>query len=165
MNPTARQASRRGTARPARGPGRLRSTVRDERGSAAIEVVMLAPVLTLLVLAIVFGGRVALARQAVQAAAADAARAASIARSSEAAETNAHTVGQASVANQQLTCTDLRVDVDTSGFRVPPGLPADVQVSVSCDLAIADLALPGLPGTITVNADVSSPLDTYRGRR
>ena len=39
-----------------------------ERGSAAVEITLVAPVLVLFVMVVIFGGRLALARQAVQAA-------------------------------------------------------------------------------------------------
>lgn len=139
--------------------------LRDERGSAAIEVVMLAPVVAALLLVIIFGGRVALTRQAVQAAAADAARAASLARAADAARSNATSIATVSLANQQISCARTAVIVDTSGFAKPPGTPADVRVTMVCDLAIGDLALPGLPGTFRIESDMISPLDTYRGRR
>ena len=54
---------------------------RAERGSATLEIVVLAPVLLLFVILVIFAGRWALAQQAVQAAASEAARAAAIARS------------------------------------------------------------------------------------
>ena len=52
----------------------------DERGSAAIEAAVAGPAMVLLILLVVFGGRVALAHHAVQDTAADTARAASLAR-------------------------------------------------------------------------------------
>ena len=51
-----------------------------ERGSSVVEVVILAPALGMFVALIIAGGRVALSHQAVESAAADAARAASISR-------------------------------------------------------------------------------------
>ncbi len=62
-----------------------RVPLRSERGSAALEVAIGAPVMLLLVVLVVAGGRVALARQTVTAAADSAARAASISRTAPAA--------------------------------------------------------------------------------
>ncbi len=58
---------------------------RDERGSATIEAVMWAPVIAVFLAVTILGGRLAIAQQAVQAAATDAARSASIARTAGAA--------------------------------------------------------------------------------
>ena len=53
---------------------------RDERGSATVETVIGVPAFLLLIGLLVLGGRIAIASQVVQAAASDAARAASLAR-------------------------------------------------------------------------------------
>lgn len=136
---------------------------RNERGSAAVEMALLAPLLGVLVLVVIFGGRLALARQTVQVAAADAARAASIERTAGDAQRSATQVAQATLANQGVTCAASSIDVDTRGFKRPPGTPATTTVTIHCDLTTADLSLP-LPGTIPVTATSSSELDVYRGR-
>lgn len=138
--------------------------VRDERGAAAVEAVIGVPVFMLLILLAAMGGRVALAHQVVQTAAADAARAASIARSSTQAKADGAAAGKASLANQNLTCTSTRISVNTSGFATPVGSPAHVSATITCHLALADLGLPGAPKSRTITATMSSPLDTYRGR-
>ena len=51
---------------------------KGERGSASIEVAMGVPAIALFLALVILGGRLALAQQAVQAAAADAARTASM---------------------------------------------------------------------------------------
>lgn len=135
---------------------------RDERGSAAIEIALLAQLLGAFVLLVIFGGRLALARQTVQAAAADAARAASIARTAQAAERSATRVAEATLANQGVTCAATTIDVDTKGFSKPPGTPATTTVTISCDLATADLNLP-VPAA-RIDATSSSAIDTYRAR-
>lgn len=144
-------------------PGAQDSRRGSERGSAAVEVALLVPTLAALVLLVIFGGRVAVARQMVQAAAADAARAASIARTAPDAERSATKIAQATLDNQGLRCTTLSVDVDTREFSRPPGTPASTTVTVRCQVASQDLALPGVPD-ILVESSMSSPLDTYRGR-
>ena len=136
---------------------------RNERGSAAVEMALLAPMLGALVLVVIFGGRLALARQTVQAAAADTARAASIERTASEAERSATRVAHATLTNQGVTCAASSVEVDTRGFTRPPGTPATTTVTIRCDLATADLSLP-LSGTIPVTATSSSELDVYRGR-
>ncbi|HEY3409826.1 MAG TPA: TadE/TadG family type IV pilus assembly protein [Propionicimonas sp.] len=142
----------------------MTSRRRDQRGSAAVEIVLLAPMLGALVLVVIFGGRLALARQTVQAAAANAARAASIARSADDAKRSATRIAEATLSNQGVTCATSSIEVDTSGFQQPPGTPASTSVTIACDVATADLSLP-LPGTTRVSANSSSELDVFRSRR
>ena len=138
-------------------------TAADERGSAAIELVLLVPALMLLLLFAVAGGRVAIAHGSVQQAAADAARAASIARTAGAAQTTAVAAARATLASQGLTCASMTVTLDTSGFSKPVGTPASVAATVNCTVKLSELALPGLPDRV-VRATVTSPLDVFRGR-
>lgn len=138
---------------------------RKQRGSAAVEVAVAAPLLMLIVLVVVAGGRLELARGAVQQAAADAARSASIARTASEATSTATSAAGATLANQGLRCQPGRVTVDTAGFATAVGTPAQVAATVSCTVPLADLGLPGLPGSRVVSATVTSPLDTHRGRR
>ena len=143
---------------------RVSTTTNDERGSAAIEVVLLVPALMLLLLFAVAGGRVAIAHGSVEQAAADAARAASIARTAGSAQLTAGEAARATLANQGLSCTVMTVTLDTSGFATPVGTPASVAATVSCTVRLSDLAVPGLPDRV-ITATVTSPLDIYRGRR
>lgn len=137
---------------------------RGERGSVSVEMVILGPVLLFFVLAVFFAGRYALAQQSVQAAAAEAARAASIARSAGEASGAATGAASASLANQDVRCATQSVSVDVSAFSSSPGTPGLVSATVSCQVDMSDLAFPGIPGNRTLEATMSSPLDTYRGR-
>ncbi len=143
-------------------PGRHRR-LRDERGSASIEAVIAGPAVILLILLVIFGGRVALAHQSVQGIAADIARAASLARSRAEARSSANTVAQAGLA-QQLPCASHTVDLDLAGFTRPAGTPAAVTATVTCRVASGDLGLPGLPD-LTIRSTMTSPIDTWRERR
>ena len=135
-----------------------------ERGSATIEAVIGVPAFLLFVLLIIAAGRIAIARQAVEASAAEAARSASIARTQPQAEANGISGAAASLRNQDVRCTSQRVDVDTSGFAAPVGTPATVTATVTCIADLSDLSIPGLPGSRTITATMSSPIDTYRER-
>jgi Flp pilus assembly protein TadG len=137
-------------------------TARSERGSAAVEAAVGVPAFVLFVGLIIFGGRTAIALQSVESAAADAARAASIARSSAEAEQTAHEAATASLTNQDVHCLSVGVNVDSHGFSAPTGQRAVVSVTVECVLDLADLSVPGVPGSRTVRATMSSPLDTWR---
>ena len=125
---------------------------------------MLAPVVVAMLLLVIFGGRVALSRQAVQSAAADAARSASIARTASEAKTAAAKSASTGLANQGLSCVSTDVKVDVTGFSKPVGTAATVSVTVVCEVMTADLGLVGLPGTMRIDATMVSPLDVYRER-
>lgn len=142
----------------------LRRLRRDQQGSIALELAVLGPGLLLFVALVIFGGRVALANQAVAQAAAEAARTASIARTQPQADRTAAAAARATLGQQSLQCLSTRVGVDTSGFTRPPGTPAVVDATVTCVVRMSDLAVPGLPGSRTVTATASSPIDTFRER-
>ena len=135
----------------------------SERGSSVVEVVILAPALGLFLALIIAGGRIAVAHQAVEASAAEAARSASIARTQGQAQAVASAAALRSLANQNTRCVSTQVTLDTTGFAAPVGTPASVGATVTCQVDLAGL-LPGLPGSMSITASVRSPLDTYRER-
>ena len=137
---------------------------RDERGSAAIEAAVGVPAFVLFVGLIVFGGRTATTHQALESAAADAARSASLERSGPAAIAAARQAARSSVSNQQIPCTSVDVRVDSAGFATAVGEDAFVSVTVGCRLDLSDLSVPGVPGSRVLRATMSSPLDTWRER-
>ena len=141
---------------------RLGGRASDE-GSTVVEVVILAPALALFLGLIIAGGRLAVAHQAVEAAAAQAARAASIARTQDEALTAAQSAATSALGAQGLNCVASEVSVDVAGFATPAGTPASVGATVTCQVSLAD-TLPGLPGSLGVTATVRSALDTYRER-
>jgi len=113
---------------------------------------------------IVFAGRVAIANQSVGSAATEAARSASISRTQGQASDTARAAAAQALSNQKVNCSRVSVDVDTSGFGAPVGTPASIRATVTCVVNLSDLSVPGVPGTRTVSASMSSPLDTYRER-
>jgi Flp pilus assembly protein TadG len=138
---------------------------RDEAGAVAVEAAILAPALLLILALLMFGGRNAIATGAVEQAAVDAARAASLARTGAQADTAARAAASRSLADQDLDCATITIRVDTSGFRTRPGQSASVDTTVTCLLRLSDLALPGLPGSKRISATAVSVVDTYRERR
>lgn len=132
---------------------------RGEEGSAAIELVLVTPLLLLFLLVAVAFGRLADTRLQVNDAASQAARAASIARDPRSASTAAHRTAVASLAGHRLTCQPVAVSVDTSTFH--PG--GAVTARITCTVALADLAPLPLPGAETIQATATSPIDVYRG--
>jgi Flp pilus assembly protein TadG len=142
----------------------IRRRQRDDRGAVTLEFVVVAPALLALLGLLVMAGRVAIASNSVESAADEAARSASISRTASGARAAAEEGARRSLAEQGLQCSSVQVDVDTAGFAVPVGLPAQVHATVTCVVRLSDLALPGFPGARTVTATAVSPLDTYRER-
>ena len=142
---------------------RLRRWRRDD-GSAALETVILAPPMFAFIAMAIIGMRIEIAGGSIEGAAHDAARAASIARTSNDAQAAAITTARASLNQQGLHCAPLNVAVDTSGFNTAPGAPATVRVVVTCTVTFADVAAPGMPGSRRLQADFVSPIDVYRSR-
>lgn len=130
----------------------------------SVELVMIAPALGLILLLLVAVARIALAGNAAEAAAVSAAREASLARSTSQAQTNAVHAAQTAMAQSGYDCTRLTVTVDDRGLDVPLGQVGTVKTTVSCVINLTDIALPGLPGTKTLKASASSPIDAFRER-
>lgn len=137
---------------------------RGERGFASIEAAIAVPAFGLFVGLIIFGGRTAITQQSVESAASDAARSASILRTDSEAKTAAQKAASTSLNNQGVNCLRVDVDVNTQQFGRSVGEQAQVEVTVSCLLDLADLSVPGVPGTRTISATMTSPLDTWRER-
>jgi Flp pilus assembly protein TadG len=136
----------------------------SDRGSATIELAVLAPALLAVLGLVIVAGRISAVGSAVEQAAASAARAASIARDARSAQSGARSVAQVALRHQGITCRTLTTTTDTSGFAVAVGSPASVTVSVRCAVPLADVAVPGMPGERTVTATMTSPIDSFRGR-
>jgi Flp pilus assembly protein TadG len=135
-----------------------------EAGNAAVELAPVALVLIIMLALAIFTGRVVTARNAVADAASEAARQASIARTPAQAQDSAVTTAESVLAADHLDCAPA-VTVDTAGFADPAGQPAQVSVQVTCDVQLSGLAvIPGIPGSRTLTATASSPLDVYRAR-
>jgi Flp pilus assembly protein TadG len=139
---------------------------RDERGSATVEAVLVAIALGLFVALIILGGRVEMAKQAVQSAAYDAARSASISRTSGEANSSGQSSAMASLSQQGIHCTRSNVSIDTSAFNTPlgtTGSAALVSATLTCTIDVSGLGIPGIT-THTITQTMTSPLDAYRGR-
>ncbi|WP_407938816.1 TadE/TadG family type IV pilus assembly protein [Micromonospora rubida] len=168
----------RARRRPGVDPNAAHRPRRDDRGSVAVEVAVLAPAfLALLVLAGV-AGRTAIAQEAIESAAHDAARAASISRDATTARRQARAAASNQLDWQRANCAGQptltfsgSVGGDTvsfdAAFASDPGQPAAVTVRVACTVSFADIdlsLLPAMPATRTVSAAFTSPLDRYRSR-
>jgi Flp pilus assembly protein TadG len=135
-----------------------------DAGNAALELVVLAPVILFLLGFVIAAGRTSIAQGAVDAAARDAARQASISLTPGAAQAAAQASARAALNQDGLDC-DPQVRVDTSQFTtVPVGQPASVTAIVQCRVPLSDLVVPGVPGSRLLTAQFTSPLDPFRER-
>ncbi|MGW5789236.1 TadE/TadG family type IV pilus assembly protein [Saccharopolyspora sp. NPDC003752] len=138
---------------------------RRDAGSASVELAVLTPMLLALLVLVIAAGRVVSADNALEHATTAAARSASLARTPTAAHTAAADTGTHAMAEQHLACAKTRLHVDTSMFGNRAGQPGRVTVTLSCAVRLSDLTgLPGLPGTIALQARFASPVDPYRTR-
>lgn len=135
-------------------------TARPDKGSSTAEAALVTPLLVMVLLFVVLCGRLVSAQMDLDAAASAAARAASIARSDGAARAEADRTARETLAARGVTCQNASVTVNTGGLR--PG--GAVTVTVSCVVPLADLVLLGVPGSRTVQATATSPVDTWRGK-
>jgi Flp pilus assembly protein TadG len=132
---------------------------RDDRGSIAVEVAVIAPAFVFLLLLVVYAGKVAEADGNVERAAADGARAASLRQHPSDAAADAQAAVQANLSRAGVPCANLTTVVDTTNFQ--PG--GSVAVTVRCEASMADVTLLGVPGRRTFVARSVEVIDTYRG--
>ncbi|WP_434742418.1 TadE/TadG family type IV pilus assembly protein [Micromonospora sp. SH-82] len=149
-----------------------------DRGSVSVEVAILAPAFFALIALAGVAGRTAIAAEAIESAAHDAARAASISRDPVTARSAAADAARVRLDWSELDCTEppaLRftgsVGGRTAPFDAAFGTTANqssaVSVRVTCVVSFADFRLPGMPGMPVrraVSAEFTSPLDRYRSR-
>ena len=135
----------------------------EDAGNAAVEVAILAPLFITFLAGLLLVMRVQHGSAVVAQAAADAARHASIARTATRARADATASAMATLSGRGLHCRPT-VQLDLSGFRRPVGQAGTVTARVTCVIRLADVALPGMPGSRTVTKTHRSPLDPYRGK-
>lgn len=129
-----------------------------EDGSVATELVLLTPLLLLMLLFVVALGRTVSARMEVDGAAAQAARAASIARDPATATAMAEQAATTALGSDHVTCADLTVTADTADFA--PG--GQVSVTVTCTVDLADLVGLRLPASQSISSTSTAVIDLYR---
>ncbi|MBT8225653.1 MAG: hypothetical protein KJO75_09175 [Dactylosporangium sp.] len=120
--------------------------------------VLILPMAAIMAVFAIFCTRLAGTRLDLNATAAAAARAASMARTPDAADAAAHTAATADLASRHRTCNPLIVEVDTGDFRVG----GQVTVTLACTMSTAHLTGLGLPGTVDASATASAVIDSHR---
>ncbi len=135
--------------------------LRSERGTAAVELALLAPVLVVLVAVVTAAGRMVGTKSAVLSVAREAARAAAEAPNAAAAHDAAVATAQQVAEGLGLDPARLSIVEDPHDFA--RGAP--YEVSVSYQVSMADLPSLGLlPGSVTLGAEHAELIDTYRSR-
>ncbi|MFI1154756.1 TadE/TadG family type IV pilus assembly protein [Streptomyces sp. NPDC020817] len=135
-----------------------------DRGSETIAAAIVTPLLLILLCLAIAGGRIVMAGSKVDAAAEDAARAASISRTYSSAQAEAAAAAARSLDDQGIQCASATTNVDASGLAVPVGQVGTVTVTISCTVSMSDLLLPGAPGSKTMTSRFTSVVDAYRSR-
>ena len=128
-----------------------RAVGNGDRGTMVVEFVLLVPLLLLLLLFLVMAGRIVEAHGEVDGAARDAARAATISRSPQAAPAAADSAVAADINGW---CPNPTV----TGFA--PASPA-VTVRLTCGLQLGFINL----GTVRINGFAVAPLDPFVARQ
>ena len=137
-----------------------------ERGSLSVELVVLAPALALLLLLLGAGGRVVEVQGHIDGAARDAARAASLARSSFQASALARQAALADLTAGSW-CAPRSVAVLVSGYPAVGPLPAggaDVAVTVSCEVNMSPFTALGFTAQMHFTGQAVAPLDPFMCR-
>jgi len=132
----------------------------DDRGLATIELVLMTPVLLMVLSFLVVAGRLTTVRGDIASSTRDSARAASTAGTYEQALVEARSTAEASLGGRDVTCRNLTVTLGDPATFVPGGT---VAVTVTCEVSLADVAIPGLPGTRRISDSSVEVIDRYRG--
>jgi hypothetical protein len=141
---------------------RPRRLGREDSGSMALELALIAPVFFMLLSLVLAYGRYASVTGLAESAARDAARAATTSRSLGDADTRVKAITTATLRDAPKSCALTgHGELASADF-----LPGDfITVVVTCDLDYSDLGLPGAPGSKQITREFTSPLDPYRGVR
>lgn len=132
--------------------------IRGDEGQAIAELVIVAPVLLLVIVLMVALGRIDSAQGDVDSAARAGVQAAVVQANGADAQTQATSAVTSTLAGAGLTCPAPQITTDTSNF-VAGGT---VSVSVTCVTSMADVSVPGVPGSKTLTATAVAHIDEFR---
>jgi Flp pilus assembly protein TadG len=129
-----------------------------EEGTALAELVIVAPLLLLLVaLLMIFFGRIESAQGDVEAAARAGAEAAVVQSSPALAQSSASAAVTATLSSEHIACPSPEVSTNVTNFYSG----GSVSVVVTCVARLSDVAAPGIPGSKTLSASSTAPMDPY----
>jgi Flp pilus assembly protein TadG len=133
----------------------------SERGSAAVEALLVAPVLLALVALLVGGGQLTSDQAAVRAVARESGRMAVTASTPAEAMELGEARGREVAAGYGLEVSRLGVSIDTGSFE----RGRDVEVGVTYTVELSSLPSFGLlPGSAQLSANHTEPIDRYMSR-
>lgn len=135
----------------------MQAAARWQRGQALVELALAAPLLLLLTSGVLAVGRVGRAELDIDQVALNAARAAALAATREAAVTQGMTQGETVAAQDGLKDGSFRLLVDASSFARGGSVTAEARDTVT----FHDLPLLGWVH-VTVSGRHSEPVDRYR---
>lgn len=138
-----------------------RGKPRDDRGSLTVELVVVTPVLFAIALTVIVFGRISEAHQQVIEASRAAAEAAAVEPTAASAQSGASDIAVIAGYSSSHTCVHAAVSTNVAHFY-PGGY---VSVTVTCQVSLSDVGLPGMPGTTTVSSTSIAPIDPYRSIR
>ena len=137
---------------------RNRPRLSGATGASAATVVILTPLMLVLVMFVVFAGRLTTTRQDVLSASRDAARSAAV-RSPSNAVAAGDSAARSTLADRSVSCSGgLTVTVAT-GAMTPGG---QVTATVTCVVVGSDLLPFWAPGSRTISETSVAPVDRYR---
>ncbi|HEX8804028.1 MAG TPA: hypothetical protein VF743_07535 [Acidimicrobiales bacterium] len=132
----------------------MRAHRADDRGSAPVELVILAVVSFLFIAMIVFTGRLNMGSAATEAAARSAARSISVSRDPAAAVAQAEEAAASTVNLGSPMCTSMTFSPEITA--------AAVTVTVACEVDLSEATLLRVPGSMTVTSTAQEVIDRYR---
>lgn len=138
------------------------------RGSMSVELAVVVPALVLLLLIVALGGRLVESQSAIDGAARDAARAASLARYPGDGPLGATSLAQQAAAGDLSGyCTGGNLDVTVSNFPAldqAAQLGDNVTVQVTCDINTSVFGVLGFGARHQMTANAIAPLDPFMCR-
>lgn len=128
--------------------------LRGERGSVSVELAILAPLVGILLAAVVFVGRVQIARADVEGAARSAARELSIARDPYASLEEVRTGLASTLQVGSPSCRSMSFTPEIGATQV--------SVTITCTVDLQEAAVLPVPGSMAISASSTEIIDTYR---
>lgn len=140
----------------------MRRLIHDDRGSAPLEMIVLASVSFVFVAAIVFAGRVNVASVHVEGAARAAARKLTIARDPYSVLDEAREEAQEAVSLGSPLCRRMTFE-ESIDLQSDTGLRY-ITVEITCQVDLSEAVFIGVPGHMTVEASATEVVDPIRER-
>lgn len=132
--------------------------MRRDAGTMALELALLTPLLVAFMMVMVGLGRVVEAQSQVDGAARDAARAASLERTTKNADDAAADAAEETLSGRKWCREQPRTEVDFSQWR----RGGQVSVAVHCEIDLSGLSLIGFTPTKSMTGTATAPIDTLR---